>query len=183
MRYFMPKSYLRPSLQSCTGVPTPPLQLAQVYRLLPFSLHRRTGSSPSALHRCSGSSPSALHRCSGSSPSALHRCSGFSPSALHRCSGSSPSVLHRCSGSSPGLKRLPLISLHTGSSSQCVLEAAASMIELRLLSWLEAPPLSFIQGFQFLQAWRLSITYGPSVFKYSLSSNTHASILTPTKAF
>ncbi|CAI9556554.1 unnamed protein product, partial [Staurois parvus] len=85
-----------PPLQSCTGVPAPPLQSfqSQVYWLLPFSLAIRcTDSSPSVLHKCTSSSPPVLHRCTGSSPSVLHRCTGSSPSVFHRCTGPSPSVL------------------------------------------------------------------------------------------
>ncbi|CAI9593372.1 unnamed protein product [Staurois parvus] len=96
-----------------------------------------TGSSPPVLHRCTGSSPPVLHRCTGSSPPVLHRCTGSSPSVLHRGTGSSPPVLRRCTGSSPGLEWLPLMSPHTGSFSQCALEAAESQRELHLISWLE----------------------------------------------
>ncbi|CAI9597187.1 unnamed protein product, partial [Staurois parvus] len=102
-----------------------PFSLVQVYQLLPFSLVQVYRLLPFSLaYRCTSSSPSVLRRCTSSSPSVLRRCTGSSPSVLPSCTGSSPPVLHRCSGSSPGLKRLPLISLHTVSFSQCALEAA-----------------------------------------------------------
>ncbi|CAI9546803.1 unnamed protein product [Staurois parvus] len=74
------------------------------------------------------------------------------------------------------------MSPHTGSFSQCALEAAASQIELRPISWLEDVQHhlawlshSFI-GFYIFQSWRL--TCGCFLCKYSLPGNTHPSRLT-----
>ncbi|CAI9534834.1 unnamed protein product, partial [Staurois parvus] len=113
-----------------------PFSLAQVYRLLPFSLAQ-------------------VYRLLPFSLAQVYRLLPFSLAQMYL---PLPFSLAQVYQLLPWTEMSSLMSLHTGSISQCALEAAASQIELHPISWLED-----IQYHQALPSPSLTVP-GPALF-------------------